>query len=124
MKLQNNILKIKRELGDFDKVKFVFRYIGINRKECELIEKELSNLTLKTNRIEDNTFVITFPLTTEIKSEQIKNLNKRIELSSSKYGIFVAFTTKYDQAGFRLPQEIRDFYTIVGGEFDCSIIMI
>lgn len=124
MELQNDILKIKREFGEFDKVKFTFRYLGVNNNERYLIETELSDLTLKINKQQNDVFVITFPLTKEIGSQRIKNLNKKMELSNSKYGIFVSFTTNYDHAGFRLPKEIKDFYHIVGGEFDCSIIMI
>lgn len=124
MEQQNDIIKIKREFGEFDKVKFTFRYLGVNEKEQILIKNELSDLALKINKTENQVYVITFPLIKEIEPERIKSLNKKMELSKSKYGISVSFTTNYDHAGFRLPEEIKDFYQIVGGEFDCSIIMI
>lgn len=124
MEIKKDTLNIKRERGEFDKVKFTFRYLGINIDERNLVEKELSDLALKINEIENEVFVITFPLTKEIESERIKILNEKMELSNSKYGIYISFTTNYDHAGFRLPKGIRDFYQVVGGEFDCSIIMI
>ena len=124
MELQNDILKIKREFGEFDKVKFAFRYLGVNEKERIFIQKELSDLELRTNKIENVVYVINFPLTNEIKPERIKKLNRQLELPQTKFGIFISFTTNYDHAGFQLPKEIREFYQIVGGEFDCSIIMI
>ena len=124
MELKKNILKIKREFGEFDKVKFSFRYVGLNENERNLIEKELSDLELKVNKIENDLYVINFPLTDEIEPNRINIINEKLELSQSKFGIFVAFTTNYDHSGFRLPKEIKKFYQIVGGEFDCSIIMI
>lgn len=124
MELQKNILKIKREFGEFDKVKFTFRYFGLNENERIFIEKELSDLELKVNKIENEVYVINFPLTNEVESNRINIINKKLELSQSKFGIFVEFTTNYDHCGFRLPKEIKEFYQNVGGEFDCSIIMI
>ncbi|MFK5983596.1 MAG: hypothetical protein QM499_11825 [Flavobacteriaceae bacterium] len=96
----------------------------MNKKERILIEKELSDLVIKVNEIKTHIYVITFPLTKEINPERIKHLNNKMELNNSKYGIFVLFTTNYDHAGFRLPKEIKGFYQIVGGEFDCSMIII
>ena len=124
MELQENIVEIKREFGEFDKVRFTFRYLKVNNVERTIIEKELSDLALKINEIDNDSFVITFPLTADINSQRIKNLNEKIKLTDLKYGIFVAFTTNYDHSGFGLPKEIRDFYQVVGGVFDCSIIMI
>ena len=124
MELRKNILKIKREFGEFDKIKFTFRYLGLSKKERIFIQKELSNLELKTNKTENEVYVINFPLTNEIEPERIKKINQKLELPQTKFGIFISFTTNYDNAGFRLPKEIREFYQIVGGEFDCSIIMI
>ncbi|TXD80699.1 hypothetical protein ESY87_19460 [Subsaximicrobium wynnwilliamsii] len=124
MELRKNILKIEREFGEFDKVKFTFRYLGVNEKERIFIQKELADLELKTNKIENEVYVINFPLTDEIESERVKTINEKLELPLTKFGISVSFTTNYDHAGFRLPKKIREFYQIVGGEFDCSIIMI
>lgn len=124
LEMKKDTLFIKREGREFDKVKFTFRYIGVNIDERNLIEKELSDLTLNINEIQNEVYVITFPLTKEIESERIKTLNEKMKLSTSKYGFYISFTTNYDHAGFRLPKEIRDFYQVVGGEFDCSIIMI
>ena len=124
MELINNILKIKREFGEFDKVKFTFRYLAVNEKERIFIQKELSDLELRTTKIENEVYVINFPLTNGIEPERIKKINQRLELPQTKFGISISFTTNYDHAGFRLPKEIREFYQIVGGEFDCSIIMI
>lgn len=124
MELKKNILRIERELGEFDNVKFSFRYLNVDDNEREIIEKELSDLNLKVNKIETEDYVITFPLTKEIDSERIKMLNDKMKLSSSKYGIYIAFTTNYDHAGFRLPDKIKEFYQKVGGEFDCSIITL
>lgn len=124
LEMKKDTLFIKREGGEFDKVKFTFRYIGVNIDERNLIEKELSDLALNINEIQNEVYVITFPLTKEIESERIKTLNEKMKLSTSKYGYYISFTTNYDHAGFRLPKEIRDFYQVVGGEFDCSIIMI
>ncbi len=124
MELQNNIVEIKREFGEFDNVRYTFRYLKVNNVERTIIEKELSDLNLKINEADNGSFVITFSLTADINSQRIKNLNEKIKLSDSQYGIFVAFTTNHDHSGFRLPKEIRDFYQVVGGEFDCSIIMI
>lgn len=124
LEMKKDTLFIKREGREFDKVKFTFRYIGVNIDERNLIEKELSDLTLNINEIQNEVYVITFPLTKEIESERIKTLNEKMKLSTSKYGFYISFTTNYDHSGFRLPKEIRDFYQVVGGEFDCSIIMI
>ena len=124
MELKKNILEIKREFGEFDKVKFSFRYLGINESERIFVEQELSDLELKVNKIENEVYVINFPLTKEIESSRINIINENLELPESKFGIFVAFTTNYDHSGFRLPKEIKEFYKSVGGEFDCSIIMI
>ena len=124
MELDKNILTIKREFGEFDKVKFTFRFLGVKTEERNFIENELSDLALKINKIENDVYVITFPLTKDVSSERIKILNEKLMLNNSKYGIYVSFTTNYDHAGFRLPEEIKDFYRVVGGEFDCSIIMI
>lgn len=124
MELKKNIIEIKREFGEFDKVKFSFRYVGINENEKSFIEKELSDLKLNVNKIENEVYVINFPLTKEIDPTRINVINEKLELSESKFGIYVAFTTNYDHSGFRLPKTIKEFYQIVGGEFDCSIIMI
>ena len=124
MELQKNTMKIIREFGEFDEVEFTFRYLDVNEKERTFIENELSDLELNTNKIENEVYVINFPITNETDPNRIKKINKKLELPFNKFGLYVSFTTNYDHAGFGLPKEIREFYQIVGGEFDCSILMI
>ena len=119
--MTNVDLKTKRE---FDEIEFSFRYNKVNEKQRIYIENELSDLKLRTNKIENEIYVISFPLTKDLEPNRINSINKKLEFPSSKFGLFVSFTTSHNLTGFKLPKEIRDFYQIVGGEFDCSIIMI
>mgnify|MGYP000533651066 CR=1 FL=1 len=119
--MTNVDLKTKRE---FDEIEFSFRYNKVNEKQRIYIENELSDLKLRTNKIENEIYVISFPLTKDLEPNRINSINKKLEFPSSKFGLFVSFTTSHDLTGFTLPKEIGDFYQIVGGEFDCSIIMI
>lgn len=122
--MKGNILLIERENGEFDKVEFSFRYVNLNKKQLLHIQEATLEIEKSIKELKNSTYVLSISLDENLCSNLFKKINSNLELNDSNYGIWISFTSEYDQSGFRLPKYVKDFYSTVGGQFDCSILNV
>ena len=120
----DNKIFIEREYGDKDEVEFSFRYVDIDSRHVQKLKKRLGDLKHEVHQNSENSFVLVLPLDLKLNADDINSLNQDLKLSTDKYGVYISFYTGYDHAGFNLPEYVREFYLIVGGQFDVSTVNI
>lgn len=124
-KLENNKLLIQREHGQFDKAVFDFRYVNLSEEKKDVLVSVLSELDHKVHQPKSTvTYTIVVKLTEKVDAQLIKSVNKQLNINEEDVGLWVSFTSEYDHSGVRLPKYVLDFYKVVGGQIDFSIIVL
>ena len=119
-------IEIKREHGEFDLVKFSFRYIQLTENQRNEIENKFkgTKTNIEFNLSKTNGYVAMIDLDISVDPLTIKELNDRLNIDEKKFGIWVSLTTSYDHSGLSFPDYIISFIKTVGGQVDVSTIMI
>ncbi len=119
-------IEIIREDGQPDLVDFSFRYTRLTENEKNEIENELKNTiaNIEVNFSSTNDYVVIFDLDKSVDPLRIKELNGRLKIDETKFGVWVSLTTCYDHSGLTFPDHVVSFIRSVGGQLDISIITI
>jgi|GEM_PF-3949938 hypothetical protein len=118
-------MKIPRDENNFDQVKFYLRLININElMKNEIVSKfKYEKIKFKRNK-DSNSFVLLVELEEISNADNVKLIIKDYSISEDGYGLWITYSSKYDQGGFTLPENITRLHRIIGGKIDFSIINI
>ena len=119
-------IETQREHGDFDTIKFFFRYVLLTENQKSEIENEFkgTNSEIESKLSKSNGYVLSLDINESVDSDRIKKINDRLKIPEANFGVWVSLISNYDHSGLSFPKHVVDLIRIVGGHVDVSTIMI
>ncbi len=117
---------MKKEINP-DKVQYDLRFINLNEdlKDSLLAEFRAKNFDAEWNQMKNaNTYTLWINIDEEINTELVSKIISNLPVEDEQYGIWVSFTSNFDNGGVRFPKYVTQLYKKIGGYIDFSYIII
>lgn len=105
-----------------NKVRYSFRFVNVEDKEKMLIEKELSDYSLKINPYyrDITKYVAVIDLKAKMPYKTLYHFIEKNPALKGRYGVYMYIITKQNNDGIVVPTFVKDVIYNTQGELDFS----
>jgi hypothetical protein len=100
------------------------RFLSLSQKEIEELKARDSKLKIEIGKKSETGTVVCIDLVAGMDFRPIITFIQDHQFPQNSFGIFITVETDNDHDWLSLPQEVLDFYRVVGGTIDFSVIFV